>query len=213
MIKSVATSLAQGTQIRKYLAQCRVRNAAEDEDSHIPPTAEEVVELFAYLKDYGIQPAIIGSTALLRHMGDDIDIKKDFRPTADLDIFVNRAPPKQLPDGWRVDTEAVGVPSWISPSGGYVDFLQGGHEYPSGRKNPKTIEIDNTSTDFPVGSLKTMFRLKLNSERMKDLLDLVALSRKTGIPGDLGALNRQQKENLEQVKTWVQYKPSGNYGT
>jgi hypothetical protein len=212
MIKQVATSFAQGTQIRKYLAQCRVRNAQESEDTHVPPSADEVQFLIQYLKEFGISPAIVGSTALLRHMGDDVDVQRDFRPTADLDIFVNKPPPKQLPEGWRRDPEAVGVPSWISPSGGYVDFLQGGHEYPGGRKNPSSVEIDNVFTDFPTASLKSMFRLKLNSERTKDLLDLVAVARKTGVPGDLGALNRQQRENLQQVKQWIEYKPTGDYG-
>jgi hypothetical protein len=36
MLKSIATPLSQGTQIRKYVAQCRVRNVAETEDLHVP---------------------------------------------------------------------------------------------------------------------------------------------------------------------------------
>ena len=207
-------ALQGGNQIRKYLAQCRVRNAAEDVDTHVPPTSEEVEELIVYLREHGINPAIVGSTALLKHLGDDIDIGKDFRPTADLDIFVNKPPPKQLPEGWHRDPEAVGLISWISPSGGYVDFLQGGHEYPGGRKNPSSVSIDTSISEFPVADVASVFKLKLNSERQKDLLDLVALARRTGVPPSsaLGKLNAQQRENLQMISQWVQYKPSGNYG-
>lgn len=211
MIKSIASSIAGGNNIRKYLAQCRVRNAAEVEDVHFPPSAEEVQELLAYLKENGIQGTIVGSTAVLKHLGDEVGVH-DFRPTADLDIFINRPPPKQLPPRWQRDMESLGVVSWLSPTGGYVDFLQGGHEYPGGRRNPSNVEQDNSIAEFPVASLRDVFRLKLNSERTKDLTDLVALARKTGVPGDLGKLNAQQRENLQVVNQWVQYKPSGNYG-
>lgn len=213
MLKNIARSLVGSSNLRKYLAQCRVRTAGE-EGVTVPPSSDEVQELLAYLKDFGVTGVIVGSAAILKHLGDqgELDVSKDFRPTSDLDIFINRSLPKNPPPGWSVDKEAIGVPSWISPTGGYVDFLQAGMEFPGGRKNPSKIGIDESVSDLPVADVPSIFRLKLNSERNKDLMDIIALARKTGVPKDLGKLNQQQKENLQMVEQWLKYKPSGNYG-
>jgi len=198
-------------QLGSYLAQCRVRSPlVEAEDAHYPPSKEETMFLLDYLKKQRLGPAISGSVGLLHHIGGDV---KSFRPTYDLDIWVNKdpgAPPK----GWRKDLESIGVVSWISPTGGYVDFMTPGHEFPGGAKTPRSVGID-TSFGYPVVRWLDLMRLKLNSMRAKDMTDLIALVRKIGkVPtaGELGSLNRTQRENLDMILQWFKARPIGGYG-
>ncbi len=214
VLKHVATAMNYTGSMRKYFAMCRRRNSFVSDDGHVPPAANEVEELIEYLRSARVSPVIVGSAAVLKHLNlNDQDIDRDFRPTSDLDIFVR----SQLPDpppGWRQDPEAVGVVSWISPSGGYVDFMQGGMEFPSGAKYPTNVAVDehSLSTSYPVAQVTDLFRLKLNSDRAKDLTDLLALARKVGVPSNLGPLNEAQKQNLEVIKLWLKAKPAGAYG-
>jgi hypothetical protein len=209
--------LAGTAVVEDYLNQCRVRNPLVEKEisTHVPPTPEETKKLIAYLRSKDLKPAIVGSVGILRHLG-DIDVKKSFRPTVDLDIWVQSVPAP--PPGWTVDPESPGVVSWISPTGGYVDFLTPGHEFAgSDVRNPDKIEIDSDSamTDYPVGSWKSLLFLKLNSVRDKDLADAMALCRRFGrVPEyrELGHLNQTQRENLDLVRTWYKLRPSGNYG-
>lgn len=78
----------------------------------------------------------------------------------------------------------MGIISWIAPSGGYVDFLEANHIYPSGSQNPSEINKDPEPehNGLPVADLISIFQMKLNSPREKDLFDLIALAKKLGIP-------------------------------
>lgn len=201
--------------IESYLSQCRVRNPlAESDATHVPPTPEETKSLIQYLRSKGLKPAIVGSVGILRHLG-DVDVRRDFRPTFDLDIWVTKVP--EPPKGWSRDRESIGVASWISPSGGYVDFLEAGHEFEGGSSVPTSIEYDQESlkSDFPVATWIEILKMKLGSMRHRDLLDSISLVRKMGhVPSakQLGRLNQMQKENLDLLTQWYKIRPMGAYG-
>jgi len=212
--KKIIQELVEFPMLGQFLAQCRVRSLTEDETVHVPPSKDEVRQLMVYLKSKGVKPAIIGSVGVLYHLG-DVDTKK-FRPTVDLDVWVNKNPPEP-PEGWIRDPEAVGVVSWISPSGGYVDFLTSRHEFPGGMVAPSNIEMEpsTAASDYPVASWKSLMKLKLASYREKDLADLMSLVRKLGrVPSskELGGLNSTQKDNLNLITTWHNLRPEGLYG-
>lgn len=198
-------------QIASYIAQCRVRSVVEaviGSESHVPPTPEEVEELVAYLRSFGLRPVIVGSAAAFFHFGGDADA---FRPTVDIDIHVRRSLPEPL-DGWRRDPEAPGVESWISPGGGYVDFLVAGEMLPNGITVPLTVQLDPSSPPgFPVATAADVILMKLNSTREKDLMDAIAMARRHGLPPKT-RLNQQQRENYELVQLWLQARPTGDYG-
>ena len=201
--------------VEAYLRQCRVRNTLVESDTHVPPTPEETKMLMDYLSDLGLKPAIVGSVGILHHLGPDIDPANDFRPTVDLDVWVPRVPPP--PPGWSRDMESIGTHSWISPSGGYVDFIEAGHAFPDGYVNPSRIEYDQPSLSgpYPVAAALTILKMKLSSLRAKDLSDSIALVRKMGrVPsaGELGKLTSTQKENMEMLQQWFKHRPHGKYG-
>lgn len=179
-------------------------------DMHVPPTDKEVEELVVYLQEKGADPAIVGSAAVIKHLKHkDPNFKDDsFHLTKDIDIFVSSSLPNP-PFGWRYDLKSPGVISWISPSGGYVDFLIAGHRFPNDLKNPKKIDKDPESVlmGCPIAALRSIFELKLNSDREKDLTDLLILARRIGIPNDLQQqpLNQTQRENLNLVNLWVEH--------
>lgn len=203
------------TLLGTYLRQCRVRGLSEDADVHVPPTKDEVSSLIRYLRGQNLDPKIIGSVGILHHMG-NVDVRRDFRPTVDLDVFVSGDPGKP-PPGWTRDPEAPGVISWISPTGGYVDFMTPGHEFPSGERGPKTVTTHEPSkdTDYPVAHAHELLKLKLNSMRSKDIADALALVRKLGYVPELsalGKLNPQQKDNYGLLKQWFELAPTGRYG-
>lgn len=197
--------------IFSYLRQCRVVNKlVERENVHVPPTPEEVQELMVYLQSQGVRPVIVGSVAVMHHLGPDATAN-NFRPTVDMDVWVSK-PPAPLA-GWKRDLGAPGVISWISPSGGYVDFLISGQELPGGVKTPAKIEVDPaTSKTLPVASAVQILKMKLNSMREKDLADAIALVRKLGAVPPLAGLNSTQRENLGLVQQWFQMRPTGAYG-
>lgn len=188
----------------KFIDQNRKMGQAMDVP-HFPPIGKEIEELISYLKANGVDPIIVGAFAVIKHlkMNEREFQSKDLRATQDLDVFVSSALPNP-PPGWRRDRNSIGVISWISPSGGYVDFLMANHVFPDNRKNPDKIGKDSDSNELPVADLVSLFQLKLNSHREKDLLDLVQLARKIGIPKNIErhTLNSVQRENLELVKIW-----------
>lgn len=196
----------------RYLAQCRVKNnLAESADTHVPPTADEARGLIHYLQTKHVNAVIVGSVGVLHHLKDTPE-ENAFRPTVDLDLFV-RVSDTILrkvgpPSGWRTDTQSIGVVSWISPTGGYVDFLTAGHVFPSGEKVPAHISADPTSDEtFPVAHALELFRLKLASMRAKDLTDLLTLAkarRDVPTPAELGHLNDMQRENLDLIRQWFE---------
>lgn len=65
-------------------------------------------------------------------------------------------------------------------------------------KDPESVEMG-----CPIADLQSIFELKLNSSRVKDFTDLIALSRVVGIPTNLQASNETQKENLELLKMMI----------
>lgn len=195
--------------IQGYIDQCRVRSLVEQivgNEVHVPASADELAELIAYLRSYGHNPVIVGSAAAFFHLGDD---PAAFRPTMDVDIHVTKPLPPLLP-GWTRDPEAIGISSWISPSNGYVDFLQAGEELPGGFRVPRRVRIAaDSDSNFPVAALEEVLKMKLASLREKDLLDCVAIARKLGLPpkNTLG-LNAQQEENYDLVALWIAARPN-----
>jgi hypothetical protein len=196
-----------------YLQQCRQSALGESKSDGVnfPPTYDELQKLFAYLRKNNVNPAIVGGVGVLQHIGP----VSDFRPTVDVDIWVDEVPP--ILDEWSRDRSSVGITSWISPSGGVVDFIVPGQEFSGDSKAPYAIEIDQ-GIEFPVGSKMSLMWLKLNSVRPKDISDLIALARSMGhVPheGDFrqfGKMNVTQRENLDMVRRWVSIRPSGSYG-
>jgi len=189
--------------IETFLNQCSVKALCEDGSVHTPPTPAEVRSLIAYLVSKGVKPVIVGSVAVFHHLS--AASVKDFRPTVDLDVFVDKLPAP--PEGWAKDPEAVGLSSWISPSGGYVDFMVGGHEFGTGVRYPRKVSTAaGSSKDYPVADAKELLKLKLNSMRDKDLQDAIRLARALKLP-ELTGLNSTQRENYEMVKLWVEQRP------
>ena len=196
------------TLLDRYLKQCRVRSVIEavtGQESQVPPSPEELKMLLNYLRRF-VRATIIGSAAAFYHLGSD---PAAFRPTVDVDIHVD-GPLPPPPQGWRRDLEAAGIESWISPSGGYVDFLVAGESLPGEVIVPQNVTVDKTA-ELPVATVADVFAMKLNSMREKDLFDAIALARKFGIP-KLMRINRQQRENLKMVQLWISARPTGKYG-
>lgn len=198
--------------IKTYLSDF-LRKSRDDlkNNAYIPPTGKEVEELIVYLQEKGVDPVIVGSLAVIKHLkqkGNDFD-DNSLAKTKDIDVFVSSSLPAP-PHGWRRSTESVGVISWISPTGGHVDFLIAEQRFPNNLKNPKKIGKDPESIlmGCPVADLRSIFELKLNSDREKDLQDLLILARRLGIPKDLqpSLLNQTQRDNLEIVTLWIKYK-------
>lgn len=195
----------------QYLDQCRTRNwLVESEDTHVPPAATEARALIHYLRAHKINATVVGSIGVLFHLSGTPE-EGAFRPTHDLDLFVT-VPEAQLvklgpPPGWRADTESIGVISWISPSGGYVDFLNAGHEFPTGERVPHSVTTTaNADSELPVAQVTDLFRLKLASMRTKDLTDLLSLAKAVGrTPSqkELGPLSDTQRENLDMISQWL----------
>ncbi|MBA2368117.1 MAG: hypothetical protein H0V82_03730 [Candidatus Protochlamydia sp.] len=158
-----------------------------------------------------MNPVIVGSMALIKHLKPTYQELNDdeIRLTNDLDLFISQNNLPNPPIGWRRDLAACGVVSWIAPSGGYVDFLIAGHSFPDNTKNPKKIGIDPESEKMgcPTADLVSIYLLKLNSFREKDLFDILGLARKLGIPKEIERvlLNSTQKDNLDIVKLWLSH--------
>lgn len=199
--------------VEVYLDQCQVRNTlVENQHVHVPPTPGETKALMAYLDDRNLEAAIVGSVGVLHYVKDT----GKFRPTVDLDVFVHTTTLQlrrlEPPAGWKVDLESPGVASWISPTGGYVDFMTAGHIFPGGSRTPDRVTVDKSSGKYPVAVAADLFKLKLNSMREKDLSDMITLARALGgVPDDLGPLNQTQKENLDLARQWFKLRPTGGY--
>ena len=188
--------------IENYISGCGVRAVCESEHVEVPPTPEELHFLLGYLSAYHVKPVIVGSVAVFHHVS-MVSPESTFRPTKDVDLHVSELPP--IPPGWTVDRESIGVPSWISPSGGHVDFLIGNHEFDSDISVPVKVAVSKDSPPgFPVASVPDIFKMKLGTYRDKDMGDLVALARAKGIPS-LHALSARQKDGLELVRLNLEY--------
>lgn len=216
MSRTVSALLGRSP-IDSYLEQCQVRNALVESENttHVPPNSTETRGLLDYLRGLGIDAVIVGSVGVLHYVKD----QKNYRPTVDLDLFVKLGEKEmakiQPPAGWTRDRESQGVISWISPSGGYVDFLTAGKAFTDGAVNPVEVEVDPSSKEYPVAKAVELFRMKLKTMREKDLSDLIGLARAIGhVPTDeeLGDLTQTQEENLELVRQWYRLRPMGRYG-
>ena len=217
MPSRMVTELIGGTPIDAYLRQCQVRNTLVEgeQGTHVPPTPDETKYLLGYLKKLGIETVIVGSVGVLHYVKDT----RAYRPTVDLDLFVKISHKEMQaivpPMGWKHDLASPGVISWVSPTGGYVDFMTSGHVFPDGNTTPKSVAPDPSSKEYPVAKAVELFRLKLNTMREKDLSDLMSLARALGrVPSDkeLGPLNQTQEENLSLIRQWYKIRPSGKYG-
>jgi len=204
--------IVESQPITRYLAQCRVRHSVVEAEgvAKVPPTGAETQQLLAHLRSRGIEAIVVGSVGVLHHLSQS-PTGSEFRPTVDLDLFVpvsqeqlRRTP---LPPGWTVDRESLGVVSWISPGGGYVDFMTANHEFADGERTPRRMQRDPASTELPVAAPVELFRLKLATMRSRDLSDLHALALARGLPSDkeLGPLTQTQSENLGLLKLWLKH--------
>ena len=181
--------------------------SSKQRNAHYPPNENEVQSLISYLKEKGLDPVLVGSMALIKHLKPSTEeMVNENLMTQDIDVFIKSSLPNP-PVGWRRDRESLGVISWISPSGGYVDFLEANHNYPDGIRNPPEIGKDNESekTGYPVADLVSVYIMKLNSHREKDLYDLVRLAKRVGIPKELSRykLNKVQKDTLSLIELWI----------
>lgn len=192
--------------LSKYLSQCQKRNPFVEEEryTNIPPTSKELEQLISYLSEKDVDPVIIGSIAVIKHLKlttEDIHART-FRPTQELDLLIS----KKLPDpppGWHCNEEIREISSWISPTGGYVEFLMAQDMLPKNDKIEKDPE--SIAMGCPVADLLTLFKLKLNSSREKDLADLMSLARRVGIPQEVDKhlWNDIQMKNLELLRLWA----------
>ena len=176
-------------------------------NTHYPPNEREIQSLIDYLKENGLDPILVGSMALVKHLKPSREeMLNENLMTKDIDVFITSSPPNP-PAGWRRDRQSLGVISWISPSGGYVDFLEANHYYPDGNRNPTQIgkDLESEKIGCPIADLVSVFLMKLNSHREKDLFDLVRLVKKVGIPKELKRqpLNRAQKDTLSLIELWI----------
>ena len=198
--------------IGKYLSGYLNKSRSKiNEGPHVPPTVIEIEQLMTFLQEKGLNPVIVGSMALIKHLKPTYqELNEDaIRLTNDVDLFISQNNLPTPPPGWRRDLASAGVISWIAPSGGYVDFLIAGHSFPDNTRNPKKIGIDPESEKMgcPTADLASLYLLKLNSFREKDLFDILGLARKIGIPSEIErmSLNSTQKDNLEIVKLWLSH--------
>jgi len=62
---------------------------------------------------------------------------------------------------------------------------------------------------LPVATVESLFKLKLSSDREKDLFDLVTLARDAYLPAisALGRLTPQQRDNYEYVNLLLSHAP------
>lgn len=212
-----------GENIKEIICRYLYKSRINRKDTKFPPTGEEIENLISFLTVKGLNPIIVGSLAVVKHLKLTCsEIENNlFPPTeqvefsfssqndsfrATQDVYVNKSLPPPL-EGWRRDMRSIGVTSWVSPSGGFVDFLVSGGQLPGGCITVKTVNKDPESinTGWPIADIASIFLLKLNSPRDKDLIDLVVLARKVGIPKLPDKLNQMQSENLETIKLWLEY--------
>lgn len=195
--------------LAEYLAESRMSNPflQESQRTCIPPTDEEVIALISYLLKFDEDLVILGSVAVIKHMKitrEEIH-SRFFRPAQKLELFVSKELPAP-PNGWSSDRRFEGCGSWTSPRGGVVEFLTLEDIFPGADGNQKIgKDPESVAVGCPLADVPTIFKINLNSDQERDLLDLLNLACKVGIPTDLDALlwNPQQKKRLELVKLWL----------
>ena len=219
------------TPLDRYIEACGTKSVMEelhDIDSMKPPTPEEIRTLIDYLAKLKLSPMVAGSASAFHHIVVAFGAKAKgknlsdlWRPTKDVDLWVSGKLPAP-PAGWRRDMEAVGAPSWISPSGGYVDFLIKGDMFPNGATTGTMTVSSDSPKGVPVAGIFDVMRAKLGTSRMKDLSDVVDLlhvvnsnaTYKAALPAFKKSLKREQKEDMETAELYfgMNYAGSLNIG-
>jgi hypothetical protein len=216
--------------IDEYLTVCRSQSVMEEIHQfkpEKPPSADELRALIAYLTKNGLRPVVAGSASAFHHLalafgssGGGKSLANLWRPTKDVDLWVTGT--KRLPvppTGWSRDPEAVGTDSWISPSGGVVDFIIGGTPFPSGVTAQHDVTISgNSLPGIPVADIFWIIRSKLGTSRMKDLSDIIDLLHAikanpkyaAELPAFRSALSSDEREELDSAQVFVDLKRTGN---
>lgn len=186
--------------LNSYLLQCQRYSLNESEDiTPVPPTSKELEMILSYLKANHADFAIIGSIAIVKHLeltADDY-YQRVFRPTKYLEILISTPIPTP-PKGWKLDEE---MEAWFTSKNHYVKFLSTNGFFPNQEmkigKDPESFE-----TGCPIADLLTLSQVNLNSGWVKDLLEIVTLWRKVGIPENLEQKlwNAKQLKQLELIK-------------
>ena len=180
--------------------QCQGYSLNESEDiTPVPPTFQELEMILSYLKANNADFAIIGSVAIVKHLeltADDY-YQPIFRPTKCLEILISTPTPKP-PKGWKLDEE---MEAWFTSKNHYVKFFSTNSFFPN-----KEMKIGKDSESFetgcPIADVLTLSQINLNSGRVKDLLEIVTLWRKVGIPENLEQKlwSAKQLKHLELIK-------------
>ena len=198
-----------------FLIESRIRNPFVEYEQliKIPPTADELEELIIFLQNKYLDPVIMGTLAVMKHLVvTPADIKnRTYRPIQTIDLLVSKLP-EQLLDGWQLDKDSSLKLCWISPSQGYVKFFNFKDEFPLELEKISTAVKDQESVlmNCPVADVETLFRMKLNSGKERDMLDLMMLTRKVNIPKDieLKLWNDVQRKKLEFLRHWAKIRLS-----
>ncbi len=198
-----------------FLKESRIRNPFVESEQviKIPPTAEELQKLISFLQENHLNPVIIGTLAVMKHLVvTTADIQnRIYRPIQTIDLLVSKLP-KQLFNDWHLDKESLPRLCWISPSNGYVKFFNFKEEFPLDLENITESCKDHESAlmNCPVLNVETLFRMKLNSKKERDIFDLMMLTRKLEIPQDidLKLWNDTQRQKLEFLRHWAKIRLS-----
>lgn len=198
-----------------YLSECRVWNPFFESENNtcFPPTSEELEEIIFYLSSNDLVPVIIGSVAVIKYLNiTRKDVRAgDFRLTNKLELFVSGNLPSPL-SCWQFKERFKGRCSWISPIGSVIDFFNKKNVLfgDSGARFSIGIDSESASQGCPVADVATLFIIKLNNFKIRDLQDLLYLALKTGIPKNLDKLlsNSRQRKNLTFIRKWIENKSS-----
>lgn len=190
-----------------YLLQCRTYNPLleSEEITPVPPTSRELEMLVSYLLKNGVDFAIVGSVAVARYLEltkEDIHLR-NFRPTHSLEVLITNTLPSP-PKGWRLDEESM---RWFSLKNSHVRFVMSADIFPQEERNIGK-DPESVAMGCPVADLLTLFKMKLNSDRVKDMSELVTLIRKVGFPDNLESQlwSANQVKRLELIKNGLKFR-------
>lgn len=149
------------------------------------------------------------SVAVVKHLNltnEEIHLR-NFRPTYALDLLIFRKIPSPPPN-WQVKMQTSDGVSWLSTTGGQINFLMAKDTFPEGFIKTNSIGRDPESVRVgcPIVDVKTLFIMKLNSSLEVDMSELMTLARKTKIPKEIEKelWTNRQKKNLEFIRSWAE---------
>lgn len=196
-----------------FLTKSRIRNPFVEIEQFvkIPPTSQELEELITFLHQIGLDPVIVGTLAVMKHLvvtPDDIQTRI-YRPIQTIDLLLPMIP-QQLPQGWQVSKESSPTIFWASPSQGYIKFLKFEDEFPENQNVVK--DIDSVESSCPVADVETIFKMNLNSRKERDIGDLMMLTKRFGFPKNIEKhlWNQMQRKNLEFLQAWAKLRVDKN---